>query len=331
MVSKDPELRQRAAAHYLQHGNMTRTSQLFGVHRGTLRRWVERFQNGEDFRDRKRSGRPSALTTALVRVCCEAIKRRKTSSVRRAHAHVQLKGNTVSHMTVWRAVRRKLVARIPKRAPLISKKNQDRRVTFAQAHANNKWRTTLFTDEKMFGDPLDPKKRPKAVWVSKGTRPVRYTRQCAFKVMVWGGISWRGKTPLFFLDETLDRWVYTDLALKKFVPAGNQLYGRRQWWLMQDNATSHKAEYTQKKLGRVVKLLPNWPAQSPDLNPIENVWSWMETELSRMPPASSKSRLKDQLLSVWDTLSLSTIQSLIQSVPNRLKAVIHKQGGCTNY
>ena len=100
---------------------------------------------------------------------------------------------------------------------------------------------------------------------------------------------------------------------------------------MQDNATPHVALHTRRSLSKMVSVLPNWPAQSPDLNPIENVWRWMESELQLLPPATSDTMLRKQLQAIWDRLDLDRIRNLIKSLPTRLKQVIRLQGGHTNY
>ena len=66
----------------------------------------------------------------------------------------------------------------------------------------------------------------------------------------------------------------------------------------------------------------DWLPNSPDLSPIENVWSIMATAVYADPELQSLQALKHRLRKAWKSISLSTLQNLIGSMPNRLKAVI---------
>ena len=316
---------------FLQHGTYKQAARAVSRSEKFVFGAVQKAKNGETLRDRPRSGRPPKMTPHGKRRAMTLLKRRKTGSLRKTASRLRTEGVDVHFTTVGRHVRSSLVFRVPRRVPIISKKNQGRRMAFAKSHSRNKWRTTLFTDEKLFGDPLDGKKRPRGRWVPKGSTPCVHTRQKAFKLMVWGGISWKGKTKLHFVEGKLNQWSYSDLCRTVYVPEGRKLFGRNGWTFMQDNATPHVALHTRRSLSKMVSVLPNWPAQSPDLNPIENVWCWMESELQLLPPATSATMLRKHLQAVWDRLDLDRIRNLIKSVPTRLKQVIRLQGGHTNY
>lgn len=67
---------------------------------------------------------------------------------------------------------------------------------------------------------------------------------------------------------------YGNLLLKEFLPAGNKLYdGPSSWTFMQDGAAAHTAKSNLELLGHSQVEVLDWPANSPDLNPIENAWS----------------------------------------------------------
>ena len=75
-----------------------------------------------------------------------------------------------------------------------------------------------------------------------------------------------------------------------------------------------------------------WPPQSPDLNPIENVWDQLERKLRAPTPLpSSLEELSQRLLVVWTNIRLDYLQNLRESMPDRMKAVINVIGGPINY
>ena len=75
----------------------------------------------------------------------------------------------------------------------------------------------------------------------------------------------------------------------------------------------------------------DWPANSPDLCPIENIWSIMATAVYADPEPQSLRALKHRLRKAWKSISLSTLRKLIGSMPNRLKAVIKNSGDTIPY
>ena len=93
----------------------------------------------------------------------------------------------------------------------------------------------------------------------------------------------------------------------------------------------HRAKSTKKwHQDRGVKLFEGWPGNSPDLNPIENLWSQMKN-LQRHERATSIAGLKRIAQKVWDNITPAYLQSLYESMPRRMQAVVDAQGGHTKY
>ena len=75
-----------------------------------------------------------------------------------------------------------------------------------------------------------------------------------------------------------------------------------------------------------------WQGNSPDLNPIENVWNWMKQKLQDSK-ATSLPQLQQEIKELW-TLQMDNIQylkNLMESMPMRLEAVIQNEGNSTKY
>ena len=73
-----------------------------------------------------------------------------------------------------------------------------------------------------------------------------------------------------------------------------------------------------------------WPAQSPDLNLIENLWSWLDYQLTKKQ-ITSHEMLKKILTKLWLKIPIKVIENLIESMPRRLQACNKNNGSHIPY
>ena len=73
-----------------------------------------------------------------------------------------------------------------------------------------------------------------------------------------------------------------------------------------------------------------WPAQSPDFNPIENIWSFMKYKIRKLNPKTVQ-HLQDAIFDIWAEITDDFIHNLINSMKSRCEAAIKTRGGPINY
>ena len=104
--------------------------------------------------------------------------------------------------------------------------------------------------------------------------------------------------------------------------------------LMQDGSPCHQAHPNSAWFAEKhdIKVLP-WPGQSPDQNPIEQLFAILKWEVAKLPPATNREELKLRILQGWRNLGRrrDILRNLCNSMPRRVAALLDSQGGPTKY
>ena len=107
---------------------------------------------------------------------------------------------------------------------------------------------------------------------------------------------------------------------------------RINFLLMHDNARPHIATVVREYLESLGIEAMDWPARSPDLNPIEHAWDMLGRRIQRRQPAPTTVReLEVALVEEWESIPQDSFRILIQSMPRRLQECIQGRGGHTSY
>jgi transposase len=237
-----------------------------------------------------------------------AIARRLTST-----------GDSVSVSTVRRDLQAlQLHARKRPCAPKFFEDDRKVRVAFARQFLSGPLgRKVLFSDEK-YCDSNDNGCRWQWVAVGTAAEPRRYEAWAA-KVHVWGVIG-KGVKILVILPRGVR--VNADVYVDKCIKPNLTTLRKRNCLLMQDGAPAHRAESTTAALKRLrVRVLPNWPPRSPDLNPIETVWAILSRRIADCGPTDID-ELETFVLQEWGKISQDSIDRLVDDFERRLRDCI---------
>jgi hypothetical protein len=187
--------------------------------------------------------------------------------------------------------------------------------TWVQPGRHKKVKVTRRVGEVLHPDCLEPKIQRKIGW------------------MFWGSISGlQGKGPGILWEKDWGTISSTSYC-QHIVPVLTPYIDRTRLLLMQDNASSHASRDTLAELQRRGLFPIFWPANSPDLNPIETVWDWMKDYIQEKYPEVHRSypRLKEAVAEAWNAVTDEQVRELIRTMPQRCQAVIDAQGGHTKY
>ncbi len=166
----------------------------------------------------------------------------------------------------------------------------------------------------------------------RGTESMLLEVQCKVSqsVMVWGAMSSAGVGPLCFLRSKVNTAVYQEVLEHFMLPAADQLYGDADFIFQQDLAPAHSAKATSTWFKDHGIPVLNWPANSPDLNPIENLWGIVKRKMRYARPNNAE-ELKATIRATWALITPEQCHRLIDSMPRRIAAVIQAKGAPTKY
>ncbi|GFT93698.1 transposable element Tcb2 transposase [Trichonephila clavipes] len=179
--------------------------------------------------------------------------------------------------------------------------------------------------------------RRQLIWSESGTayRPENIQEKDRYptcSIMVWAGIMINGRTRLHVVaNGTMTDQRYIDEVLLPHVRLFLGAVGDKLVF-MDDNATCHRTLAVQDCLDSegIQRLV--WPARSPDLNPIENVWDALGRQVAgRNYPPTNKNTLIRALTEEWDKLPQQLLDNVVQSIVRRVECCITLHGGHIPY
>ncbi len=101
---------------------------------------------------------------------------------------------------------------------------------------------------------------------------------------------------------------------------------------MQDNARAHTVRVSMNFLEDEGIAVMDWPARSPDLNPIGHVWDMLSRRVrQRLHPPENAQNLTNALVQEWQAIPQNDIRRIIRSMPLRCQECVNARGGHTSY
>lgn len=330
--------RRNQAIGMLQGGMGVRAVSLhFGVSPSTISRLRDRFDETGSVQERPRSGRPRKTTDVEDRYVRVTSRRNRFLSAPKLANHLY----TTSHVRVTpQTIRNRLHSSgIHGRRPYVgislTRRHVELRMNWATAHrrwTQRQWNNVLFTDESRFC--VDFADRRVRVWRRKGERfdannVLQRDRYGGGSVMIWGGICKHGRTDIVVVRGILTSVRYCEEVINPVVVPF--LRQRNGMLLQQDNARPHSARHTQETLRQNNIQTLDWPAKSPDLNPIEHLWDELGRRIRDRADVNNVNDLEAALREEWHNIPAQTINKLIGSMRKRCTAVIEANGMHNRY
>jgi hypothetical protein len=304
-------------------------------------------------RSRKTSGKTRARKLGPADV--KYLKRAAptvSSSVLTARLNKRLARNrraTVSKKTVHRALAsgyKPYKPLGPQKTKPVSARNKKDRLEYCNITTAAELEVTAFGDSKTFDRQRYVTGAGKKTWQQPGKRRIMGGSSSNVIEHIYAMVGLGYKSRLFrvplktrpqiaacrghgvqpFSNETFKSQHFIDV-LPDMVADAEEHYGHLDWWLVLDRARQHTSEATMDFIQQQqVPLDFSFPAASPDLNPIENVWSMVDYKLHNMP-LGTPAQFFQKVQQAWDAVPQSDIDNTVRALKTRHEMVKKAGGG----
>ncbi|KAJ8254683.1 hypothetical protein GJAV_G00196010 [Gymnothorax javanicus] len=323
--------------------SLTATASLVGCSRSavvnTFRQWT---QEGQITNRRQGVGRRRLIDAEGQQMLSHLVQTdRKATVAQVAESFKDGHGKNVSQHTVHRALLRMgLRRRRSVSVRMLTPDHHQQRLQWAQEHQDwtlEQWKKVVWSDESQFVlHHVDGRVRVRRL---PGTEvpaggAVGKIPAGGEKVTLWAMFCWESLGPIVHLEASLTPDAYLNIVADQVHPFMATVFPDGDGFFQQDGGPCCTAQSVQEwfeEHDAEFKLLP-WPPNSPDLNPLVNLWGLLEQQVrSAATPPGSLEDLKELLLASWDQIPQDTFRGLIESLALRVKAVLAAQGGPTAY
>ena len=289
-------------------------------------------------------GRPSKITVQNLNYIERNLRNGNLDGPKGVQCYLANMGVQMSLRNIQHILKRRgFKARRKVKTNFVRKDNQKKRFEWAKRHRHLTavdWRKWGFSDEtrvNMWGS--DGKS---FYWTDRPTELMPHQTEAHVQgdgggVVFWGMITAEGPSYGNTITKgSVDSEVYAEILESSLLDT-MKYYGldKKTFRFQQDNAKPHTSDSTKKwfrQHGFSVETVLDWPAQSPDLNPIEHVWHQLKRRLNKYPTrATTVFELEERIEAEWYKFTKKDCLKYIDSMPRRIKAVIRSKGGPTRF
>ncbi len=148
--------------------------------------------------------------------------------------------------------------------------------------------------------------------------------------MLWACFSAKGPGGLICVKERMNGAMYREILSENLLTSARALKMKHGWVFQHDNDPKHTARATKEWLRKKHFKVLEWSSQSPDLNPIENLWRELKVHVAQRQPQNITA-LEELCMEEWAKIPATVCENLVKTYRKHLTSVIANKGYITKY
>ncbi|CAJ0960326.1 unnamed protein product, partial [Ranitomeya imitator] len=306
-----------------------------GVKKSTVGAIIRKWKTYKTTDNLPRSGAPRKIPPRGVRMITRTVSKNPRTTRGNLVNELQRAGTNVTWPTISNTLRHHgLRSCSARRVPLLKPVHVWARLKFAREHLDDPeefWENVLWSDEtklELFGRNTTCR-----VWRKKNTElhpsnTIPTVKHGGGNIMLWGCFSAKGPGRLIRVHERMNGAMYREILSANLLPSARALKMKRGWVFQHDNDPKHTARATKEWLRKKHFKVLEWPSQSPDLNPIENLWRELKVRVAKRK-AKNITALEEICMEEWANIPTTVCGNLVKTNRKRLTFVIANKGYIT--
>ena len=330
------DLRERIVASYYEGNGYKKLGKLFNTPVSTVKNIIKKFKEFGTVKNLGKRGRHKKITPQLERRLVRQVNNNPFTTVKALKKASLDVGVEVSSSTIRNCLHENgLHGRRPRKTPLLKKRHREMRINYAKENllkTNAFWDSVLWSDETKI--ELFSHNDVSHVWRKKGEaynpkNTVPTVKHGGGSIMMWGCFASCGTGNIVKVDGIMLKEQYLKILAENLQTSVDDL-NLVDWTFQQDNDPKHTARIIKKWFADNQINVLNWPSQSPDLNPIANLWTILKRNIHLRRPGNLK-ELESIAKDEWAKISTDTCKNIIDNYRKRLLAVIENKGFAIDY
>ena len=284
-----------------------------------------------------RSRRKQKLTVADETLVVRKVRMNPKLATKEIVNYLEASGMNVSTSTIKRILHKnQLKGCRARKKPLLQQRHRKARLKFARDHQDKDltfWKHVLWSETKieLFGH-----NHQRCVWRKEGeafhrNKTIPTVKHGGGSIMLWGCFAAAGTGKLQKVNGIMRKEQHIEILKHNLKSSARlQLKLGRKWIFQQDNDPKHTAHVVKNLLRHNKIKVLEWPSQSPDFNPIENLWNTLKRRVRSKQPKTLDD-LYQYCQEEWEKIPTEYCAKLIENYTKRLTAVKHVNGYATKY
>jgi transposase len=293
---------------------------------------ITRFETKGTVESEKKSGRKRKTTLGMDEEIANVADELKFTTPRAILRETHL---GISKTTVRRRLHEVgLFGRVAQKEFPLKQQTVQKRLSFGHGYAKwteAEWDHVLFSDETHI--ELDNSGQ---VWCQRPVGCGNFSEFVSTKtahpkrVSIWGCFAGGELGTIHIFRENLDSKLMKNILKTCMLPSALRLFPMQQWYFMQDNDPKHKSRLVQDFLFQSGITCIDLPPYSPDLNPIENLWSDLKRRIEKRTVGSIE-ELEVVIKEEWTGTTSDFLLKLSHSMSKRCKLIVENRGHKIDY